>query len=100
MAPALPQSADNRLRLGGQQDTGLRRDLDLDVVAGLEALALLRGGDHLHAHGAARDRDVVELACPLEDVPGHLAADAPRRALGLLEAQRFRPEAEETAVPD
>src|SRR5258706_2461623 len=98
MAPALPQATDIRLLLRGEEHTGFRRDLDLDVVAGLEALALLRGGDHLHPHGAARDRDVVELARPLEDVPGHLAADAPRRALGLLEAQGLRPEAEETAV--
>src|SRR5258706_14514627 len=100
MAPALPQATDIRLLLRGEEHTGFRRDLDLDVVAGLEALALLRGGDHLHPHGAARDRDVVELPRALEDVPGHLAAEPPRRALGFLETQRLRPAAAETAIPD
>src|SRR3982074_3982944 len=100
MASALPQSADNRSWLRREEHAGLRGDLDLDVVAGLEVAPLLRRGDHLPPHGAARDRDVVELPRALEDVPGHLAADPSRRTLGFLEAQRLRPEAEETAGPD
>src|SRR5439155_11306451 len=54
--------------LVGQEDGGLRRHLDLDMVSRLEAPSVQRGGDHLHPQGDAADVDLVELPRPLEDL--------------------------------
>src|SRR6266511_2067697 len=54
--------------LVGQEDGGLRRHLDLDMVSRPEAPPVQRGGDHLHPQGAAADVDLVELPRPFEDL--------------------------------
>src|SRR6266542_2849150 len=75
--------------LVGQEDGGLRRHLDLDVVSRLEAPPVQRGGDHLHPQGGAADVDLVELPRPLEDLRHHRARKALAREGRLLHHERF-----------
>src|SRR5215470_19128691 len=70
--------------LVGEQDGGLGRHLDPDVVAQPKAPPDEGGGDHLDLDGPAGNGDVVELARAFEDLRGHRARDAAGRALGLL----------------
>src|SRR6266852_1180011 len=48
--------------LVGEEDGGLRRHLDLDLVAQAKAAAHEGGGDHLDPDGGSGNADVVELA--------------------------------------